>query len=247
MQCECFENHLTHLFSATSAQVVQRGLPVPKKVNTSILRTSATQNIEQEADEMIKREMIQLVQRDQGLESTAKISDYSDDEMAAAKALLAEEMEFVKDAMDHDDVEEAHEQAWFDMQTEALYLPSEKRYGRFSGAKLKEKIASLENDYNSIYTQMHKDFKKAVKAEKKQNKLTGGYRSKTEAHLKQIASLHQQIEDTTTTLASFQMLADNEAKAAPWRKQVCHSSNRIFHHPHIGNLLSVFTNHWHCP
>lgn len=200
-------------------QVFQRGLPIPKDVNERILRTSAPQNIEQEADEIIKAEMLELIKRDKGMKSDAGLEDYTEDEIASAKAMLAEEIDFVKTAMDHTDRETAHETIWFEMQREAFYIPSQKGFGRYSNAAKKDKLASFEQDYNTAFSAIAQDAKKAEKMEKKQVKLTKGYDMKTSESLKNIVSLCDQIAETRITLSTFQSLRDLETVAGPWRKQ----------------------------
>ena len=198
-------------------QVHQRGLPVPKDVNEKILRTSAAQNIEQEADEIIKAEMLELIKRDKGMRNDAGIEDFTQEEMDAAKAALSEEMGVVKGGMDHEDSEAAHAAVWSEMQKEAFYLPSQKGFGRFSKASKKDKLASLELDFDGVFSAMSVDAKKAQKAEKKQTKLTNGYNMKAAASFKTIAATCDQIADTRVTLATFESLRDLEVVAAPWR------------------------------
>lgn len=184
-------------------QVIQRGLPIPRDVNLAILRTSAPQNADQAADEIVKIEMIELIKRDVGLDSTAGADDFDEDEMAAAKDELEAEMANVAKAMGHASLNDAHRDAWVDMQHEAMYLPSEKRYGRFSGASTKDKLNSIEMRYKKVYSSMEKDFKRGAKSEKKLNILTNGYRKKTTASLAEQASLADQVEQSTIKLRSY--------------------------------------------
>eukprot|EP00038_Savillea_parva_P008761 m.179009 g.179009 ORF g.179009 m.179009 type:complete len:779 (+) comp14664_c0_seq1:64-2400(+) len=200
-------------------QVIQRGLPVPKEVNTSILRKSAPQNADQIADEIVKKEMLELIKRDVGLASTAGVEDYTEEEMKAAKELLAEEVAYVADAMGHASLDESHRAAWMDMQDEALYLPSEKRYGRFSTASGKDRLTSLELRYKKVYSAMEKDFKRGAKTEKKVTVLTTGYQKKSHASLNEMKALAEQIEESTLKLRSYERLAEIEAAAIPWRQR----------------------------
>ncbi len=64
------------------SQVVQRNLPIPADINEDILKEP--QNIEQEADETIKKEMLQMIKHDKGLH-VSNYTRFSDDEMRAAK------------------------------------------------------------------------------------------------------------------------------------------------------------------
>eukprot|EP00040_Diaphanoeca_grandis_P010971 m.56182 g.56182 ORF g.56182 m.56182 type:complete len:774 (-) comp22201_c0_seq1:193-2514(-) len=199
-------------------QVFQRGLPVPKEINTKILRTSAPQNVEQQADEIIKIEMLELVKRDNGLTTKAKIDDFTEEELAAAKDMLKDECDFVRNSMGHDDYEKAHTQIWYEMQKEAFYIPAQKGFGRFSSAQRKDKLASAEMEYNSIFEQMKIDAKKCNKSEKKQAKLVGGYRAKADASSKNIKALATQVEDLRIQFTTFESLREMELQAAPWRK-----------------------------
>ena len=99
---------------------------------------------------------------------------FDEAELEAARAALDAEVEVVRDAMDHANLDEEHPRAWTDMQHEAIYLPSEKRYGRASVASTKDKLNSVEMRYKRVYAQMERDFKKCAKSEKKLVVLTTG-------------------------------------------------------------------------
>lgn len=219
-------------------QVIQRGLPVPSDANRGILRTSAPQNAEQQADEIVKAEMLELIKRDAGLDTTASVDDFTEDEIEAAKKELEAEIEYVAEAMGHSSLEEAHVDAWQAMQREALFLPSEKRYGRFSGASARDKLNSIELHYKKVYSLMEKDFKRCAKSEKKLGVLTNGYQKKTNASLIEMKALADQVDQSTIKLCSYvcyefdavnfpqtcpfhryELLAENESIAMPWRQQ----------------------------
>jgi len=200
-------------------QVFQRGLPVPKEINTKILRTSTPQNVEQQADEIIKVEMLELIKRDKGLAHAAKIDDFTHAELSAASDMLKDECNFVKNSMAHTDYEDSHAAIWEEMQKEACYIPSQKGYGRYSTALKKDIVAEKEMQYNSMFEQMNVDFKKCKKHEKKQNKLIGGYKVKATAASKHIGQLATQVEELRIQLTTFDCLREMELKAAPWRTQ----------------------------
>ena len=64
-------------------QVVQRGLPIPKKVNEDILRKGEPTSQEQQADEIIKQEMLKLLRRDRG--ESVQLDRFEEEELLAAK------------------------------------------------------------------------------------------------------------------------------------------------------------------
>ena len=68
---------------AMRSQVVRRGLPVPSSVNAGILRVGAAATPEQAADEMVKREMLAMIQFDR--DGTTLPEAFTEEELANAK------------------------------------------------------------------------------------------------------------------------------------------------------------------
>lgn len=202
------------------SQVVQRGLPVPPTVATELLRASAPQTVEHHADEAIKREMLDMIRYDKGMATLAPYTDYTDAELAEAKGELASELDVVRDLMGHaavEPVEQSHNRIWAVTQDEVIYISSKKRYGRASGAGRRDKILAIQAEFNSIRDQMTKGLKKAIKAEKKQMKLTGGYKARSVKQASAIVAAAQEAQEVMLQLKAFEQLREAELKAFPLR------------------------------
>ena len=69
---------------------------------------------------------------------------FTDEDMAGAKELLAKEMEVVKKGMSHGEVSlDAYTQVWEECLAQVLYLPSQQRYTRANLVNKKDRIDSL--------------------------------------------------------------------------------------------------------
>ena len=70
---------------------------------------------------------------------------FTEDEMGAAKSMLAAEMDVVKEGMGHGELSlEAYTQVWEECLSQVLYLPSQNRYTRANLANKKDRIESME-------------------------------------------------------------------------------------------------------
>ena len=70
---------------------------------------------------------------------------FTEEDMAGAKSLLAAEMEVVKEGMGHGELSlEAYTQVWEECLSQVLYLPSQNRYTRANLANKKDRIESME-------------------------------------------------------------------------------------------------------
>eukprot|EP00039_Didymoeca_costata_P014069 m.222812 g.222812 ORF g.222812 m.222812 type:complete len:768 (-) comp15939_c2_seq2:116-2419(-) len=201
------------------SQVVQRGLPVPKHVNTDILRTTEPTSAEQVADEVVKREILDMIRHDKGMPTESRRLLFEDKELEAAKDVLEKEIAIVREKMGHMDVEEKRDEHWHEAQKEVMYLPKEKRFGRTSMAKNKDKIDSLEMQIKTIREGMTKQLKKITKIEKKSTKLTLGYMKRSENQISNISKMLQEIEENELQFATFSKLRDVELKAIPLRTE----------------------------
>lgn len=226
------------------SQVMQRSLPRPTEINMAILRpkdmdTSMTD--QQKAEEIIKEEMITMLHYD-GLKNPVQeagsnkknekmvqasyaayleqhpYSEVSEEEMQAARELLRQEMEFVKEGMGHGDLSlDAYSQVWDECQSQVLYLPSQKRYTRANMVSKKERIESAEKRLEMNRSVMTREAKKAAKMEKKLKILLGGYQSRAMGLIKQLEDILEQAEQSHVELETFQGLKKNEEMAIPKR------------------------------
>lgn len=229
------------------SQAVQRDLPRPMDVNSSVLRPAHTEpplTDLQRAEELIKQEMLVMQHHDAlhyptahqrlggGPRKGAPMDEaqhlayldrhpylkYSQDELQAAKEVLKAEMEVVRRGMGHGDLSlEAYSQVWDECLAQVLFLPAQNRYTRANLASKKDRIESLDKRLEQNRGHMTREAKKAAKVEKKLRVLLGGYQSRGQALIKQIQELAEQIEQTHLELKTFQALQEHESLAIPKR------------------------------
>ncbi|XP_047128533.1 cell division cycle 5-related protein isoform X1 [Hydra vulgaris] len=232
------------------AMAVQRNLPRPSDVNTSVLRPDEMRrdlNLYQEAEEMIKAEMVHMLRHDivhhptehqlnmLGLKKASAsvqtvinankrvleespLEKISDKDMEAARSLLNEEIEVVKKAMAHGDLSiDVYTRVWEECYGQLLYLPNQQRYTRAALASKKDRLESLEKRLEINRLHMTEDAKKATKLEKRLKLLLGGYQSRAVGLSKQISDLHDQIEQSRIEAETFEMLHKQELHAVPRR------------------------------
>jgi len=145
---------------------------------------------------------------------------YEEEEMNAARSLLAAEMEVVKEGMGHGDLSlEAYTQVWEECLSQVLYLPSQNRYTRANLANKKDRIESMEKRLEQNRNHMKKDSKRATKIEDKLKILTRGYQARASGLTKQITDTQDQIESARLELSTFTFLKDQETFAVPRRLQ----------------------------
>ena len=201
----------------------------------------------QKAEELIKREMILMLHHDclesptlsqQGGADRAKKGDrgivneashrnyldkhqwreYSKEELDEANVLLEQEMEIVKEGMQHGDLSlEAYTQVWEECLAQVLYLPGQQRYTRANLASKKDRIESMEKRLETNRSHMTKEAKKAAKTEKKLKILTGGYQSRAAGLIKQLNDAAEHLEQSRLEMATFEQLRINETNAIPRR------------------------------
>ncbi|XP_065836535.1 cell division cycle 5-related protein-like isoform X2 [Oscarella lobularis] len=226
------------------SQAVQRDLPRPTDVNEKILRPPGTLlNELQQAEELIKQEVLRMLRRDavrhplptqstgrkaqQQLarlkaaeEEQAKFDTFSDEELKNAHLLLEQEMEVVKEGMDHGEIAlDAYGSVWEECYDQVMFLPSQNKFTRASLASRKDKLDSMEKRLEHNRNQMIKDAKKAGKLEKKLAVLTGGYQARASGLGKQLEEVHDQVEHTFVEFKTFEALRLHELQAIPRRME----------------------------
>jgi len=139
---------------------------------------------------------------------------YSAEQLVAAKDVLHNEMDVVKQGMAHTELTfEGYCQVWDECLSQVLYLPSQHKYTRANIANKKDKIESLEKRLDQNRSHMTKEAKKAAKIEKKLRILLGGYQTRAQQLVKQTNDLVEQVEQTTLELQTFTILKDHEELA----------------------------------
>jgi len=229
------------------SQSVQRALPRPYDVNTNIMRPAGPNDMPltelQKAEELIKQEMRIMLHHDsvacptdaqinvkgpnKTIANQAAHMAYLDknpytqvdpEDMEAAKDMLVQEMQVVKEGMGHGDLShEAYTQVWEECYNQVLFLPSQNRYTRANLASKKERIENLDKRLENNRNHMTKDAKTAAKLEKKLKILLGGYQSRAAGLIKQHQEVSEQLETVSVELATFQHLRQHEIGAIPKR------------------------------
>lgn len=227
------------------SQAIQRDLPRPLEINSSVLRPANEMqglNDLQKAEEMIKLEMITMLHYDalndpvniagatappqkkqQHLNylETHHYSEVSVADREAAGKLLKQEMQIVKAGMAHGDLSlESYSQVWQECLSQVLYLPSQNRYTRANLASKKDRIESFEKRLEQNRKHMAKEAKKCSKLEKKLKTLLGGYQSRAHSLIKQLQDTYDQIEQNYLSLSTFNFLEKMETAAIPKRLEV---------------------------
>lgn len=187
---------------ARRSQVIQKDLPRPFEINTTILRPPADMiglSELQRAEELIKQEMITMLHYDAMLNPVVlpqnapmkkpsslqqlqayldqnQYDEFEEDDLEKAKELLKNEMQVVKNGMAHGDLSlENYSQVWQECLSQVLYLPSQNRYTRANLASKKDRFESAERKLEQNRKHMAKEAKRCGKIEKKLKILTGGY------------------------------------------------------------------------
>ncbi|CAF2062203.1 unnamed protein product [Rotaria magnacalcarata] len=219
-------------------QVVQRNLPRPNDINLTILRPANAEgpmNDLQKAEELIKQEMLVLLHYDALNNSqTTSISnrnkdfsvyldthpyeEFTDEDLASARALLESEMNVVKKTMGHGDLNlDVYSKVWDECYSQVLFLPSKNRFTRANAASKKDRIESAEQKLELNRNLMALEAKRAAKLEKKLKTLLGGYQSRGQALIKALTDVYDQIDQTQVEAKTFELLRQNEILAIPKR------------------------------
>uniref|UniRef100_A0A1Y9HB77 Uncharacterized protein n=1 Tax=Anopheles farauti TaxID=69004 RepID=A0A1Y9HB77_9DIPT len=226
------------------SQVIQRDLPRPLEINTTVLRPSNEMHgltDLQKAEELVKQEMVKMLNYDAlrnpmlQTQTTAQskrpvLTQYQayleqhpyenidESELAEARKMLTDEMGVVKQGMAHGDLSiESYTQVWQECLSQVLYLPSQNRYTRANLASKKDRIESAEKRLEINRRHMAKEAKRCGKIEKKLKILTAGYQARAQALIKQFQDTNEQIEQNSLALSTFKFLAAQEDLAIPKR------------------------------
>lgn len=228
------------------SQVIQRGLPRPTEVNLNILRPVDVniRNVRpakdsgltdhQIAEELIKREMLTMMQYDAVQNPTITNSkkanslisgaqnyldhhpyeDFGKDELGIARDLISEEMEIVKKGMAHGELSiEAYTTVWEECSLQILFVENQKKFTRANLAAKKEKIDAAERKLEENRRHMTGEAKQAAKMEKKLKILTGGYQTRAQVLAKQLHDICEQNEQAQLELSTFKFLQSQEEVA----------------------------------
>ncbi|CAF3588977.1 unnamed protein product [Adineta steineri] len=220
-------------------QVVQRDLPRPNDINLTILRPTNAEGPMtdlQKAEELIKQEMLVLLHYDAANNPPSNTSfnrnkdfsnyldthpyeQFTDEDLATARALLESEVNVVKKTMGRGDINlDVYSKVWDECYSQVLFLPSENRFIRATATtKKKDRIESAEQKLELNRNLMALEAKRAAKLEKKLKTLLGGYQSRGQALVKALNDIYEQIDQTQVEAKTFELLRQNEVLAIPKR------------------------------
>ncbi|XP_037799007.1 cell division cycle 5-like protein [Penaeus monodon] len=224
------------------SQAVQRNLPRPQEVNSSVLRPMHADvhlSDQQKSEELIKREMVTMLHFDAlhtptgppnrkgSVAAEAQHRDhlerhpykrYGESDIEEARDMLREEMNVVKQGMGHGDLTlDAYSQVWEECLAQVLFLPSQSKYTRASLASKKDRIESLEKRLEQNRQHMAKQAKIAAKLEKKLKILMGGYQARAASLAASLQDSVTQVETARLELSTFTFLKQMETIAIPRR------------------------------
>ena len=214
-------------------QVIQRALPRPGGINTSILRSNLGDfqlTALQTAEEKIKEEMVLLLKHDSKKHplgnkpppsgNLPELPIYSDSDLEKSRELLKKEVETVKKGMNHGDLTlDAYSQVWEECYREVMFNVGQSKYTRASMSSKKDRIEFLEKALDVNRQLMTKEAKQAAKIEKKLKVILGGYQAKAMALSKQIEEINDQLDTVSVENVTYSKLRETEQSIIPYRLQ----------------------------
>ena len=215
------------------SQVIQRSLPRPCGINTTILRANLGEfqlTALQTAEEKIKETMVALLKHDSKKHpignkpppssSVPDLPIYSDEELQKARDMLKKEVETVKGGMNHRDLNlDDYSQVWEECYREVMFNVSQSKYTRASMSSKKDRIEFLEKALDVNRQLMTKEAKQAAKIEKKLKVVLGGYQAKAMALSKQVEEINEQLDTVSVEDVTYKNLRKAEQNIIPYRLQ----------------------------
>ena len=216
------------------SQAVQRDLPRPVVVTESILKDRDVQLTElQEAEEMIKQEMLVMLHHDAlknpTIDQLSKpvssdvhssflarnpYQEVNLDDLEKADELLKEEASLVKKKMAHGDIGlDSYTTVWEECLSQVLFLKQQGKVVRSSHASKKDQKDALERKLECNRASMGKKAKKAAQLEKKLKITLGGYQTRAASLTKGLAETQEQVEQNKIQVESFKRLQEIEESA----------------------------------
>lgn len=243
------------------SQAVRRSLPRPIEVNHAILKqtgpTDAPLSELQEAEELIKMEMMKMLHHDALMNpsetqitrtktshthseflSQHPLEEISTEQMSQASEMLAEEMVLVREGMGLGGGKgegtgevsiESYTEEWDKCWNELMFVPSEGRFKPKRYVSKKDKVEAAETKLTNNRDQMTKEAKKATRIEKRLRTYLTGYKNRADSLLKQLHDVTESIEQTKIELETFKMLQNHEDMAINKRIEVRTVTTLLLH------------------
>ncbi|GAB4822419.1 hypothetical protein N2152v2_009465 [Parachlorella kessleri] len=221
------------------SQVLQRGLPRPATLDLLPERRPDDQlgrlSAREQAEELLNREMASLLsfeaakyplrekkekkggkqQKEPGVEP---IEQFEEVEIQAARQLLLQEADFVREAMKHSDVsEQDYMAAWEAVVRDIIYVPSQQRYTRAASATNADRVASMQAEFEGVRREMEREAKRAAKLEQKAAILTGGLAGRQDKLKGEAEEAFRALQGALVELECFKALHEQEQRAGPER------------------------------
>ncbi|KAI3429454.1 hypothetical protein D9Q98_005547 [Chlorella vulgaris] len=217
--------------------VMQRSLPRPASLellpeprpDSQLDKLSAREL----AEELLQREYASLItfehtrfplkeKKGKGAAAAADagpaIDQFEEEELAAASQLLRSEVDFVRQAMNHSELETSdYAAAWEAVAKDIIYVPSQQRYTRAASATNSDRIASLQAEFDAVRKEMEKEAKRAAKLEQKAGLVTGGLTKRQQKLLGETDEAWAALQSAATELECFRLLHEAEQRSAPDR------------------------------
>ncbi|XP_074578523.1 LOW QUALITY PROTEIN: cell division cycle 5-like protein [Curcuma longa] len=234
------------------SKVLQRELPRPPAASLEIIKKSLMRGDEdrssfvpptpfEQADEMINRELLALLEHDNAkypineksdekkkkgtkrmsngkLSAVPELEDFEEDQLKEADSLIKEEIQFLRGAMGHesesfDDFVKARDAC----QEDLMFFPARSTFGLASVAGNSEKLASLQNEFDMVKKRVDEEAKRATRLEQKIKVLTHGYQTRGEKLWSQTEATFKQMDTAATELECFKVLQKQELLASTFR------------------------------
>jgi len=211
------------------SQSVKKGLPRPPTIPKAFfeIKSKNSNQLLQEAEEMLRQEMISLITND-AVEypfKQCRLKDrpqnfeiFTEEQIIEASTLLTGELEQTKAILYPQGwTDEEFIQAWKETDEELIFLPSTKTIGRISTIPKGEKVKPFELEYQNLKAQMEKEAARAKRLEINADTRTLGYQKRTNSLMQQIQKSSVEIEQRSNELECFKTLRELEKKAIPSR------------------------------
>jgi len=218
---------------------LKKDLPRPTVVVETILRSNTSQlNDMQQAEEIIKKEMLSMLHYDaMNYPATNQVPGAKNKKassMATHVQYLSrhgyqeldskdfnESQQLIQKEMDDLDEKQEMSMDVFNQvkRDRFIYLPTEKKYTDKRNASKKERIESLEHQLNNNREHMKVGARAASKVEKKLKIMTKGLQQRNNMLVKQIAEYNDQLEEEKIKLNTFEQLLKCEQVAVENRQK----------------------------
>jgi len=185
------------------SHVFQRNLPLPSKLNDQYYKRSSAANTLTNADDIIKEEMVKLMEWD----VSGKVPEdiYTPEQVAEAQKLIQDEV---------DKIPNLDANMWKVIrECSSELIKFQGRYTRLSHLGRREQAEALSNKFRVRFDWMTDLSKKTAKLEKKLKVVLGGYTGIQNTLQTKLQECIKQREKLLIELKTFQRLENNEERA----------------------------------